>query len=384
MLETLYLKTIEKKDEINEFFDSVADNIDIEKVKEIYENEKFTKEKQEKKFAAIDGSFNKSKYMAGYVFAITSQTIISKRPNEIIKDSAISDVQAISLIHNRKIDKILSARMNILELKSSIDTLKKHQDLDYLLMDGSIRGTLLNFQTGYNIPREIMNYLVIRSSIFDDELKKDEISLESTTQKNQNEILIEIEEKMNKEEFNADFEEIKEDVLFYLESLEQLSCINYLLNNYKNKIICVSKTSSTKSVFNEIIPDSAVIEYVCPKSGLTKPNYLDANKLVRYQEERKIIVDYPIHGHSLSNNIYTTFFAKLEDRSNVLKLEIPYKIDDKEEIKSILNDLHSISIEGYPHILKKAHDEVKITSKYMKRLERYLGMNMHKTGRDML
>ena len=72
----------------------------------------------------------------------------------------------------------------------------------YLLMDGSIRGTLLNFQTGYNIPREIMNYLVRRSSIFDNELKKDEISLESTTQKNQNEILIEIEEKMTKMDLN--------------------------------------------------------------------------------------------------------------------------------------------------------------------------------------
>ena len=384
MLETLYLKTIEKKNEINEFFDSVTENLDIQKVKDKYENEVFTKEKQEKKFAAIDGSFNKSKYMAGYVFAITSQTIISKQPNEIIKDSAISDVHAISLIHNRKIDKILSTRMNILELKSSIDTLKKHQNLDYLLMDGSIRGTLLNFQTGYDIPREIMSYLRGLSNIFDKELKKDEISLESTTQKIQNKILIELEEIMKKEYPNAEFEEIREESLFYLESLEQLSCINYLLNNYKKKIICVSKTSSTKSVFNEIIPDSAVIEYVCPKSGFTKPNHLDANKLVRYQEEKKIIIDYPIHGHSLTDNIYTVFFTKLEDKSNVLKIEIPYKIDDKEEIITILNDLYSISIDGYPHILKKAHDEVKITSKYMKRLERYLGMNMHKTGRDML
>ena len=48
---------------------------------------------------------------------------------------------------NAVIDSILSMYMNILELKSTLDTLERYPEIDYMLMDGSIRGTLMHFPT---------------------------------------------------------------------------------------------------------------------------------------------------------------------------------------------------------------------------------------------
>jgi NurA-like 5'-3' nuclease len=103
---------------------------------------------------------------------------------------------------------------------------------------------------------------------------------------------------------------------------------------------------------------------------------------VRYVGNVKRQVDFPIENTELSNTPYKTFFAKLEENSNVLKIEIPYDVNT-ENIIDILNDLESISVNGYPHILKKAHDEVKIKSKHLERIARNMGL-YDKTGRDML
>ena len=53
MLEPLYEKTIQKKKSIKKYFDNIQDNIDIEKVKKSYHEQEFTKENQDKIFAAI-------------------------------------------------------------------------------------------------------------------------------------------------------------------------------------------------------------------------------------------------------------------------------------------------------------------------------------------
>jgi NurA-like 5'-3' nuclease len=179
------------------------------------------------------------------------------------------------------------------------------------------------------------------------------------------------------------YKDIETDVLLYLKQIEQLYCIYYILKEFKEKIICISKTSSTKSLFNESIPDSAVIEYTCNKSGFTHPREQSSNRIVREFGEEKRTINYPIKNIELSETTFTTTFTKLEDKSNVLKIELPRKISEN-ELTNILNDLESISVEGYPHILKKAHDEVKIKSKDMKRMAKKIGLYDIKTGRDML
>lgn len=370
MLDALYLKSIEKKEEIHEFFQNITKDIDRTKVKEKYNNCDFDKKQQDKNFAAIDGSYNKIKFMAGYVYAITSQTIISKHNQDVQKESQAVDINTISTIHNRKIDTLLSLQMSIFELKSTIDTLKRHPDIDYMLMDGSISGTLNNYRQP-EIPQELHKTLnEISYKFFQNELEKEEISLDIITEKNYTTIETIITNIIHQNNLDIEYEDIKLDIIMCLEGFEELFCINYLLKHFKEKIICISKTSSTKSLFQENIPDIAVLEYVCDNSGYTNPTPYDSMKPFRYVGQSKRQIDFPILNRDLANTPYHLFFTKLEDKSQVLKIEIPQKFEDEQNIITILNNLESISVNGYPHILKKAHDEVKIETKYMQRITR--------------
>lgn len=383
MLDVLYEKSIEKKEEINRFFENIPEKIDLNKVQEEYIEHVFNKPIQDKNFASIDGSVNTVKFMAGYVYAITSQTIISKCNQDVIKEAPAADINAISTIHSNKIDKLLSMQMNIFELKSTLATLKKHDDIDYMLTDGTIRGTLMNFQPILHLPTEITNMFSRYNGIIEEELNKKEIFIEITTEKYHRELIeecknITIEKKLD---FNVDENEM--DIIMYLIGVEQLLCIYYLLRDYSDKIICVSKTSTTKSVFEQNIPDAAVIEYTCNNSGYTRPTSYDKNKPIRQVESNKVLMNFPVKNTALSEHYFTMFFTKLEKKSNVLKIEIPRRLQDVDELIEILNNLESVSVDGYPHILKKAHDEVKIKSKYMERITKNMGLN-DKTGRDML
>ena len=381
MLDALYQKSIERKEEINNFFENITQEIDIEKVEEKYVNCAFKKTTQDKNFAAIDGSFNKTKYMAGYVYAITSQTIISKSNQDVQKESQAAEIKTISTIHNHRIDKILSTQMNIFELKSTIDTLKKHPDIDYMLMDGSLRGILINYQQNNDIPQKVINYLNSYQIPFENELNEENVQIELTSERYKGPIRKDVKELL-KEEPEIEFKDIKSDIDFYLNGIEQLVCISYLLQHFKEKIICISKTSSTRSVFEQSIPDAAVIQYVCPHSGYTKPEPRESNRLVRHIGGQIRTIDYPVKNRELCDNIFNIFFTKLEDKSNTLKIEIPKTITIT-ELTDLLNELESISIDGYPHILKKAHDEVKIGTDFMKRINRNIGLE-NRTGRDML
>ncbi|MEE3324592.1 MAG: DNA double-strand break repair nuclease NurA [Methanosphaera sp.] len=382
MLDILYQKSIEKKEEINEYFDNIIEEINLEKVEKEYKKYEFTKTKQDKNFAAIDGSFNKKKFMPAYLYTITSQTIISKKNMDAQKESAAGEISTVSTIYNQKIDKILSTYMSILELKSTIDTLKKHQDIDYMLLDGSISGTLLNYHE-IELGKEL-NELIKGLSInnIPKELEEDNITLEIITERIKSFVLSECEKVINKNNLEYNLNDIEMDIILALAGFEELFAISYLLKNFKEKIICVSKTSTTKTLFNEKIPDAAVIEYACNVSGYTKPLKHDSMRPVRYVNNVKRQVDFPVEKIQLSNTPYKVFFTKLEDTSNVLKIEIPYDIPD-EKILDILNDLESISVNGYPHILKRAHDEVKIKTKHLERIARNMGL-YEKTGRDML
>ncbi len=369
MLDALYQKSIEKKEEINSFFQDITQDINVEKVKDEYEKCEFNKTKQDKSFAAIDGSFNKTKFMAGYVYAITSQTIISKPNNDVQKESQAVDISTISTIHNNKIDRILSLQMNIFELKSTIDTLKKHPDINYMLMDGPISGTLTNYRQP-EIPKEMNKILTsISHEYFTPELEKDDMTLDIITERKRKLFETICKDYIRGNNLDINYDDVEMDVIMCLEGYEQLFCISYLLKHFKEKIICISKTSSTKSLFNENIPDIAVLEYTCDKAGYTHLRGYDSMRPFRLVGSVARQVDFPVKNLELSNTPYYTCFAKLEDKSQVLKIEIPRKIEEK-ELESILNNLESISVHGYPHILKKAHDEVKIGNEFIKRITR--------------
>lgn len=382
MLEPIYEKAIERKEEINSFMKEAVKNIDTSKVENKYNPLKIPDKEQEKQFAALDGSFNKKKFMGFFLYAICSQAIVSI-PNVGIEKTGISgDVNTISTIESRTIDSTLSQHMNILELKSSIKTLQEYKNTDYLLLDGSIRGTLISFKTNYHLNQEFITEVKKATQELKNNLEKEDFKLDITTIQEDNQYIQKIFSVLDQQDLD-DKIDIKQEVLRYAEGLEQLECLYQLLSNYADRIISVSKTSSTKDLFNEGIPDAAIIEYFCKESGYTTPVHLETNRLVRHTEDdRMILVDYPIHTDYFSEMKYTTFYTKLEDNGNVLKIELPFHATG-EDINDILIDLKTTCIKGYPYILRKAHEEVVLQYSDMKQLVSMMGI-LDKTGRDML
>jgi len=65
-----------------------------------------------------------------------------------------------------------------------------------------------------------------------------------------------------------------------------------------------------------------------------------------------------------------------------LKFELPYEASE-EEIIDILRIIKRNSVEGYPLLLKKAHNDVVIRKVDLERLSNIIGF-IEKSGREML
>jgi NurA-like 5'-3' nuclease len=92
--------------------------------------------------------------------------------------------------------------------------------------------------------------------------------------------------------------------------------------------------------------------------------------------------DFPVKNDFFKSLTFTIFYARLEDHKNILKFELPYAADEN-DIKKILNVMKTNSAEGYPLLLKKAHNDVVIRKVDLDRLTKIIGF-MEKSGREML
>lgn len=238
----------------------------------------------------------------------------------------------------------------------------------------------MHFPT-YTIDSYITNKLKPVAKKIESKLKEGNFPLEVCAVSNRDEILSYLKKDMNK--YNLEIEYDEDTTLRYIESLEQLTCIKVLLENFKEKLVCVSKTSGTNSLYKNNIPDAAVIEYTINESGYTNPDTSEHNSLLRKINGEIKKINYPLYNDELKSYNYTLFFTKLTKEGNVLKIELPQPNLDRKKIEGILEDLYSASINGYPYILKKAHDEVVIKEKNMKHIIEYMDI-FEKTGRDML
>lgn len=380
MLDILLEKTILNQKDITNFFNTIGENIDIDKIQKEFHEYNPKTETPTKTFAAIDGSYNNKKLMAAFVYAIASQTIIYNPKTKITKESSAGDIKLISSTKTRNIREILSQQMNILELKSTIDTLQRYPDIDYMLLDGMISGIIYQTSNSKFSPL-IKKYLQQWAKQIEIEIYSGNFPIEVKSITQQDEIIEKI-KQIYKFKLKEEVEDLNS-IISYMQTLEQLTCLNYLLKKFSHKIVGISKTSSTQQQFNQQIPDAAAVEYTCENPGYTTPMKLTDIRPLRTTSDDSIHVQLPIH-KDLTNIVYTTFFTRLDKRGNVLKIELPYDIsEDEDKIKSILDDINSISLNGYPYILKRAHDDVVIKQEDMYKIMKRLGI-YEKTGRDML
>jgi hypothetical protein len=154
--------------------------------------------------------------------------------------------------------------------------------------------------------------------------------------------------------------------------IEELSLISILMG-HRSKIVAISKTSTSTEYFNERIPDMALFDLHSRKQGFSKPRYISLRDVKR---------SFPVNDNFLKSLDFTIFYARLDDYKNLLKFELPYKagVDD---IKRVLSCVKCVSAEGYPVLLRLAHDEVVIRKGDIEQISGMVGF-LEKTGREML
>ena len=360
MLNSLYTEAIRKKGLINEPIEEFNETkLDIESK---WNEEEIVPSDSSIVLAAGDGSYNKKKYLSFNFYAVAAQSLIYN-PND--QSSRLQTVEAAELDimpHQSFIDDRLRNMMSIFEIKTAIKTFNDF-DIDYYMDDGSILGDLIRpIPVEKSISPE--NKEIIISKVkekLEDEIQSNDLKVSSYK---------------FKEEFKDLFEDDKVDedsLISFLESLENLIGLKYLLNN-KEKIIAISKTSSSNETFHANIPDMAILDRFTRKQGFSEPYY----KKVTFSTKH----DFPIENEFFRNLWFTIFFARLDDNKNIIKIELPFYAKE-DEIREILRAIKSNATEGYPFLLKKAHKDVVISNQDMASLSKVIGF-LEKSGREML
>ena len=361
MLNSLYTEAIRKKGLINEPLEEYKETkIDIESK---WNEEEIIPNDSNVVLAAGDGSYNKKKYLSFNFYAVAAESLIYNPNDAESKLKTIESAELDIIPHQSFLEDRLRNMMSIFEIKTAIKTFNDY-DINYYMDDGSILGDLIR-----PIPVEKNISPEYKANIIDQVKEKLESEMQS--------------EELNLSSFNfkEEFKELFEDesideyaLITFLESLENLIALKYLLENRK-KIIAISKTSSSNEIFHANIPDMAILDGMTRKQGFSEPYH----RKVTYRTKH----DFPIENEFFRELWFTIFFARLDDNKNIIKIELPYYLDDKEKIREILRVLKSNSTEGYPYLLKKAHKDVVISNKDMDKLSKVIGF-LEKSGREML
>lgn len=389
MLESLYSEALKKKKSISKKIEKYEKH-DLN-VSNYWNEGKIAKSNENLTIAAGDGSKHEKKFLTFYFYAISAESLIYNKslPNteESLKSNKPLPNTEESLNYNKSLSKIESSDINIMphskfasdrirnymglfEIKNALKTIKTY-DIDYYLYDGSILGDLIRpFPLKKDIPQNI-KYEIL--DLAEDHLIKDinnikNIEVEIASVKIANNIL------------NKKFDEFREyNPVIFLEYIEKLLTLSNLLK-YNKKIIAISKTSTATDYFkNEktYIPDIAIFDKYSQNPGfsnpLPKPVFGEMEKLKR---------EFPIEDGFFKSLKFTIFYLRLEKNKNILKIELPYKAN-KNDIKNIIRVINKDIVEGYPYLLKKAHNDVVIKKRDIEQLSKIIGF-YEKSGREML
>ena len=134
----------------------------------------------------------------------------------------------------------------------------------------------------------------------------------------------------------------------------------------KDNVIFIAKTSNTKKQFENfgsLAGDIFYYNHVTNKPGFSKI----------FVEKR--------YG---ADKIISSTFVRLSDSTPIIKLEFLGDHHDENEIKSVMNKLYKTSVGGYPHALKLAHNNCKISDKELGKMVSLLGLSNEIGSREVL
>lgn len=350
MLNSLYIEATRRKDSINEILPVLKKKSII---KEKWSDLKINSSKEDFSIGAGDGSFNKKNFLSFTFYAVDCESLIFNGDLKKIERFNIDSTPNHSFL-----DDLLRTYMGTFEIKCALESIREY-NVDYYLYDGSLFGDLIRpFPKGADIPYEKKEEII---KICEKELIENinNFNKELSTSK-----LINKYYKIYKDKF---------EYKIFLSNIEKLYSLAELLKHRKN-IIAISKSSNNNEIFSTNISDIAIFDKYTNNPGLSQIIYKNISNEVKHQ--------FPTKDDFFKSLEFTIFYLRLERGKNVLKVELPYKAS-KDEIIKIVEKINKYSIEGYPYLLKKAHNDVKITNRNIGELINIVNIQ-ERSGREML
>ncbi|MDH7593503.1 MAG: DNA double-strand break repair nuclease NurA [Methanomicrobiales archaeon] len=323
---------------------------------ELWRSDDIPRWEHEIRIAAVDGSYNRLDFRNFVLFAIDAESVMYEGDGIRNRQEAVVDLlRPYRYAKNR-----LQLYMTLLEMRLAYLTLEVERP-DRLLFDGSLYGHAIRPMP---FEREISEET--RSRVMEDYLPELQAAIESNRAMITSFLFFDGMQKDFRDEFA--------EAASYLEYLERLLVLSMLLNRYRNSLIGISKTAQRTDFFNAEVPDMAIFERSTKGAGWSIP--------VRLPLQREAKRGFPILDDFYRGLDFMTCYARLEDGANMLRLEFPYAIDEREIVRN-LSLLRETSAGGYPYLLRRAHRDVVIGHQDMERLAHLFGL-FGRTGREML
>jgi len=139
----------------------------------------------------------------------------------------------------------------------------------------------------------------------------------------------------------------------YLEGLERLISAWKLLKKTRD-IVAVSERSTMSDIFEDI-PDITVFNELTRGPGYSIPVH---RKLSGMKGK------FPVLDAFFRSQEFTVFYARLEENGNVLKFEVPGRLS-VDAVADHFEVLRASSAGGYPHLLRRVKDDVRVTEEDM-------------------
>lgn len=352
MLNSLYIKAASKRGSIKEIIPELEGN---SIVSDNWSEKNITSSDDEFSIGAGDGSFNKKKFLGFNFYAVAAESLIFDGQLKTIEQSDIDRFPYLSYL-----DEFLSNYMSIFELKCCLSSLEEY-NVDYYLIDGSIYGDLQNpFPKGVETSAKAKKELISATLNDFEEMVKNPSDKSVYSPK-----------LFNK--YFKSYQEHKYPYTLYLTTIERLVVLKEILKNPR-KMIAISKSSSNNDIFHSNMPDIAIFDKYTQKEGISK--------VIRKKVSKDINTTFPVFDEFFKDLKFTIFYLRLADYKNVLKVELPYEAS-MAEIEEIATKLKKFSTNGYPYLLKKAHNDVVISDKNIKELINIAKVR-EKSGREML
>lgn len=352
MLNSLYIKAASKRGSIKEIIPELEGN---SIVSDNWSEKNITSSDDEFSIGAGDGSFNKKKFLGFNFYAVAAESLIFDGQLKTIEQSDIDRFPYLSYL-----DEFLSNYMSIFELKCCLSSLEEY-NVDYYLIDGSIYGDLQNpFPKGVETSAKAKKELISATLNDFEEMVKNPSDKSVYSPK-----------LFNK--YFESYQEHKYPYTLYLTTIERLVVLKEILKNPR-KMIAISKSSSNNDIFHSNMPDIAIFDKYTQKEGISK--------VIRKKVSKDINTTFPVFDEFFKDLKFTIFYLRLADYKNVLKVELPYEAS-MAEIEEIATKLKKFSTNGYPYLLKKAHNDVVISDKNIKELINIAKVR-EKSGREML